>query len=68
MTLVARNSHGLLHCYPRVCRNQEAAFWLLAALVEDILQPDTYSSNLVGCQVRSSSSSSSARPAAAAHP
>jgi hypothetical protein len=27
-------------------------FWLLAALVEDILQPDTYNSNLVGCQVR----------------
>lgn len=36
-----------------VCRNQEAAFWLLAALVEDILQPDTYNSNLVGCQVSS---------------
>lgn len=33
------------------CRNQEAAFWLLAALVEDILQPNTYNTNLVGCQV-----------------
>lgn len=32
-------------------RNEETAFWLLVALVEDILQPDTYNSNLVGCQV-----------------
>ncbi len=33
-------------------RNEEAAFWLLAALVEDILYPGTYSRNLEGCQVR----------------
>ncbi|GFR46810.1 hypothetical protein Agub_g8444 [Astrephomene gubernaculifera] len=32
-------------------RNEEAAFWLLAALVEDILHPGTYSRNLEGCQV-----------------
>ncbi|EFJ51322.1 hypothetical protein VOLCADRAFT_120512 [Volvox carteri f. nagariensis] len=32
-------------------RNEEAAFWLLAALVEDILYPGTYSRNLEGCQV-----------------
>ncbi len=31
-------------------RNEEAAFWLLAALVEDILYPGTYSRNLEGCQ------------------
>lgn len=37
--------------WPSGCRNQEAAFWLLAALVEDILPPDNYNSNLVGCQV-----------------
>ncbi|PNH09536.1 TBC1 domain family member 2A [Tetrabaena socialis] len=32
-------------------RNEEAAFWLLAALVEDILYPGTYSRNLEGCQI-----------------
>ncbi|KXZ54436.1 hypothetical protein GPECTOR_5g89 [Gonium pectorale] len=32
-------------------RNEEAAFWLLAALVEDTLYPGTYSRNLEGCQV-----------------
>jgi hypothetical protein len=32
-------------------RNEESAFWLLAALVEDILHPSTYSKNLEGCQV-----------------
>ena len=33
-------------------RNEESAFWLLAALVEDILFPGTYAHNLEGCQVR----------------
>lgn len=56
MSLVAATQVGCCHCHPHVRRNQEAAFWLLAALVEDILQPDTYSSNLVGCQVRPSCS------------
>ena len=32
-------------------RNEENAFWLLAALVEDILYSGTYSRNLEGCQV-----------------
>jgi hypothetical protein len=32
-------------------RNEENAFWLLAALVEDILHPSTYAKNLEGCQV-----------------
>ncbi|KAG2489481.1 hypothetical protein HYH03_012117 [Edaphochlamys debaryana] len=32
-------------------RNEESAFWLLAALVEDILYPGTYSRNLEGCQI-----------------
>lgn len=32
-------------------RNEEAAFWLLAALVEDILYEGTYGANLAGCQV-----------------
>ena len=32
-------------------RNEESAFWLLAALVEDILHPGTYALNLEGCQV-----------------
>ncbi|MEW5309256.1 MAG: hypothetical protein WDW38_001154 [Sanguina aurantia] len=32
-------------------RNEESAFWLLAALVEDILHPGTYARNLEGCQV-----------------
>jgi hypothetical protein len=33
-------------------RNQEHAFWLLAALVEGILYSGTYGRDLVGCQVR----------------
>lgn len=33
------------------CRNQETAFWLLAALLEDILAPGTYDSHLMGCLV-----------------
>lgn len=33
------------------CRNQETAFWLLAALVEDILAPGTYDPHLMGCLV-----------------
>jgi hypothetical protein len=33
-------------------RNQEHAFWLLAALVEDTLYSGTYGRDLVGCQVR----------------
>eukprot|EP00798_Chlamydomonas_sp_ICE-L_P007738 gene7738-914_t len=32
-------------------RNEENAFWLLSALVEDILYPGTYSRNLEGCQI-----------------
>ena len=32
-------------------RNEENAFWLLSALVEDTLYPGTYSRNLQGCQV-----------------
>ncbi|WIA29030.1 hypothetical protein OEZ86_011544 [Tetradesmus obliquus] len=32
-------------------RNQETAFWLLAALVEDILAPGTYDPHLMGCLV-----------------
>lgn len=32
-------------------RNEESAFWLLAALVEDILFQGTYAHNLEGCQV-----------------
>eukprot|EP00201_Polytomella_parva_P003812 CAMPEP_0175086916 /NCGR_PEP_ID=MMETSP0052_2-20121109/29530_1 /TAXON_ID=51329 ORGANISM="Polytomella parva, Strain SAG 63-3" /NCGR_SAMPLE_ID=MMETSP0052_2 /ASSEMBLY_ACC=CAM_ASM_000194 /LENGTH=425 /DNA_ID=CAMNT_0016359183 /DNA_START=290 /DNA_END=1567 /DNA_ORIENTATION=+ len=32
-------------------RNEEIAFWLLAALVEDIIYPGTYARNLEGCQV-----------------
>mmetsp|Transcript_23386 Transcript_23386/g.51328 ORF Transcript_23386/g.51328 Transcript_23386/m.51328 type:complete len:402 (-) Transcript_23386:579-1784(-) len=32
-------------------RNEENAFWLLAALVEDTLYPGTYSRNLTGCQI-----------------
>lgn len=63
MILVAATQVGCCPCCPHVRRNQEAAFWLLAELVEDILQPDTYNSNLVGCLVRSSSA-----PPAAASP
>lgn len=44
-------THLCLLLLPSDCRNQEAAFWLLAALVEDILPLDNYNSNLVGCQV-----------------
>ena len=32
-------------------RNEENAFWLLSALVEDTLYPGTYSRSLQGCQV-----------------
>ena len=32
-------------------RNEENAFWLLSALVEDTLYPGTYSRNLQGCKV-----------------
>jgi hypothetical protein len=32
-------------------RNQEAAFWLLAQMVDSVLFPGTYAPNLVGCQV-----------------
>ncbi|GFH10723.1 Rab-GAP TBC domain-containing protein, partial [Haematococcus lacustris] len=30
--------------------NEENAFWLLAALVEDLLHPGTYARHLEGCQ------------------
>ena len=32
-------------------RNEDNAFWLLSALVEDTLYPGTYGRNLQGCQV-----------------
>lgn len=32
-------------------KSEEAAFWVLAAMVEDILFQGTYSRNLEGCQV-----------------
>jgi hypothetical protein len=47
------NPNGLLSC-----RNEENAFWLLAALVEDMLHPGTYDRNLAGCQVSQSVSQS----------
>ncbi len=34
-------------------RNEENAFWLLNALIGDILYPGTYSRNLSGAQVSS---------------
>jgi hypothetical protein len=33
-------------------RNEDSCFWLLAALVEGILHPDTYARSLSGCQAR----------------
>jgi hypothetical protein len=32
-------------------KNEENAFWLLATLIEDLLYPNTYSSQLTGCHV-----------------
>lgn len=42
-------------------KNEEAAFWVLAALVEDILYQGTYSRNLEGCQVGPDTRSEGAR-------
>ena len=33
-------------------RNEDSCFWLLAALIEGILHPDTYARSLSGCQAR----------------
>jgi hypothetical protein len=32
-------------------KNEENAFWALATLIEDLLYPNTYSSQLTGCHV-----------------